>query len=173
MARAVGDTTIQWGADFQLTITLAALATDSNKLAGRESTAYDLSSLDNVEDLLISGKITTGTSPTASKSIEVWAVAPINDTPAWPDVFDGTDSAETIASSDIKASICRLVAYITTSNTSDRTYPFAPVSLRSLFGALPKQVVIFVTHDTGVDLNPTGGNHEISVQPIYRNTKLS
>ncbi len=60
-------------------------------------------------DYLISGKIRTGTSPTAGRSIEVWAVGSWDGT-LWPDVFDGTESAETITSAEIKNSICRLVA---------------------------------------------------------------
>src|SRR3990172_6975931 len=35
------------------------------------------------------------TTPTASTFIEVHAVGAINDTPTYPDVFDGTDSAQT------------------------------------------------------------------------------
>jgi hypothetical protein len=173
MARAVGDTTLLWGADTQLTITLASLAASATWVAGQESTAYVVSTLDNAVDVLLSGKITTGTTPTAGV-IEVWVVAPIDDAPEWPDVFDGTDSAETWTSADIKKSAGKLAVLIKTDTTSDRTYPFAPRSVAALFGGvLPPQFVVFVTHSTVAVLNATAGNHEITVQPIYTNTKLS
>ena len=50
-----------------VTITLASLATDTNLLTGRKSTAVDNSS-NKYLDYLISGKITTGTSPFTGKS---------------------------------------------------------------------------------------------------------
>lgn len=176
MARAVGDIAQQWVADTQLTIGLATgpLASDPNLLAGRESSAFVFSTLDNVLDALISGKITTGTSPTVNKSIEVWVAGPIEDTPAWGDVLDGTDSNETITSTNVKNAYLKNVTIITVDATSDRTYPFGPFALAGLFGGrLPKQIVVFVVHNTGVALNGTAGNHEISIAPIYDNAKLS
>lgn len=156
-----------YGTASDATITLASLASDTSLLTGRESTAVDnTSSL--VLDYLISGKITSGTSPTASRSIEVWAVGSWDGT-NWPDVFDGTESAETITSADIKASICRLVAAMATSATSNVSYHFGPVSLASLFGGVvPPKFVIFVTHSTAVSLNSTAGNHQIRLQPVYQ-----
>ena len=162
----MADIKIYYGTASDLTITLASLASDTNLLAGRESATLD-NTTTLALDYLISGKVTAGTSPTASRSIEVWAVGSWDGT-TWPDVFDGTDSAETITSADIKASICRLLAAMATANTSDRTYPFGPVSLAAAFGGvLPPKVVLFVTHSTGVNLNSTSGNHQIRIQPVY------
>lgn len=149
-----------------VTITLASLASDTNLLTGRESTAVDNSS-NLYLDYLISGKITTGTSPTTAKSIQVWAVGSWDGT-NWPDVFDGTDSAETITSANHKNSVCRFLAEMATDATSDRTYHFGPVSIASAFGGvLPKSFVVFVTHSTAVNLNSTAGNHQIRLQPYY------
>lgn len=156
---------IKYGSKTTLTAALASLASDTNLLAGLESSIID-NTTDGFDDFLISGKITTGTSPTAARQIEVWAVA--WDGSGWPDVFDGTTSAETITSSDIKNAICRPVIIMTTNNTSDRTYPFSGVSLRNAFdGGLPSRVVLFVVHNTGVNLNSTAGNHELSYQGVY------
>lgn len=163
----MADVKLFYGTASDVTITLASLASDTNLLTGRESTAIDnTSSL--VLDYLVSGKITAGTSPTASRSIEVWAVGSWDGT-NWPDVFDGTDSGETITSADIKSSVCRLLAAMATANTSDRTYHFGPVSLAAAFGGVvPPKVVVFVTHSTGVNLNSTSGNHQIRLQPVYQ-----
>ena len=158
---------IRWkyGTTATITASVASLASDTNLLAGIESAPVD-NRTDNFEDHILSGKFTTGTSPTASRQIEVWAVA--WDSNAWPDVFDGTSSAETITSSDIKNALCKAVAVLPTNNTSDRTYSFTGVSMKTVFGGvLPSQYVLFIVHNTGVALNATAGNHELRYQGIY------
>jgi len=163
----MADLKLSYGTASDLTITLASLATDANLLTGRESATIDNTSA-LVLDYLVSGKITTGTSPTAAKSIEVWAVGSWDGT-NWPDVFDGTESAETITSADIKASVCRYLAAMATSATSNVAYHFGPVSLAAAFGGvLPPKVVLFVTHSTAVALNATAGNHQIRLQPVFQ-----
>jgi hypothetical protein len=155
----------KYGSTTTITAALASLASDTNLLAGLESAIVDNTS-DGFEDIILSGKVTTGTSPTATRSIEVWAVA--WDSSAWPDVFDGTSSAETITSADIKASLCKPVAIMPTNNTSDRTYSFTGVSAKQVFGGvLPSKFVLFATHNTGVALNATAGNHELRYQGVY------
>lgn len=158
---------IRWryGTTGTITASVASLASDTNLLAGIESAIVD-NRTDGFEDHILSGKFTTGTSPTASRQIEIWAVA--WDSNAWPDVFDGTSSAETITSADIKNALCRSVAVLSTNNTSDRTYSFTGISMKSVFGGvLPSQYVLFVVHNTGVALNGTAGNHELRYQGIY------
>jgi hypothetical protein len=153
----------------EITITLASLASDTNILAGRESTAVvNVSNLDL--DHLLSGVIRTGTSPTAGKQIEVWVYAPIkvvSGTPTYPDVLDGTDSNETITSRNVLGSACRLAQTIIVDATSDRDYPIAPVSIASLFGgSLPTHWGVFVVHNTAVALNSTGSNHYLHYQRV-------
>ena len=162
----MADVKANYPAASDATITLASLASDTSLLAGRESSEV-VNTSNLYLDYLISGKITTGTSPTASRVIEVWAVGSWDGT-NWPDVFDGTDSAETITSADIKNSVCRLVAQMTVSATSNVTYPFGPVSLASLFGGVvPPKFVFFATHSTVAALNATASNHQIRIQPYY------
>lgn len=149
-------------------ITLASLATSSTLLAGREGDA--VSNTTNLYlDYLISSKITVGTTPTTSTQIEVWAYASYNDTPLYPDVFDGTDSAETVNSAAIKASSLVLISTLPVdSNTSDRGYYGAPTSLALRHGGfVPKNHGLFVTHNTAVNLNSTAGNHVMSYTGVY------
>lgn len=162
----MADVKLSYPSAADVTITLASLATDANLLTGRESTAVD-NSTNKYLDYHISGKITTGTSPTTAKSIQVWAVGSWDGT-SWPDVFDGTDSAETITSANHKNAVCKFLAEMATDATSDRTYHFGPVSLAAAFGGVcPVKFVVFVTHNTAVNLNSTAGNHQIRIQPIY------
>ncbi len=161
------DAKVAYGASAAYTWTLTGLATDASLLAGRESTWVSNASNKYIDEL-IAGFITTGTSPTAAKQIEVYAIGSLNDTPLYPDVFDGTDSAETITSADIKSAICKLLALLTTSNTSDRTYPFGPAGIRQLFGdGLPTTHGLFGTHNTAVNLNATAANHAAYHTPVY------
>lgn len=164
---AAGDVKLAYGTAADVTITLASLATSSTKLTGRESSAVDNTS-NLYTDYLCSGKITTGTSPTTAKSIEVWCIA-ARDNTNWPDVFDGTDSAETLASAEVKTAVCRqLVASFGTNATSDVPYEWSGISIASLFGGVvPPKFSFFVTHDTAVNLNSTSGNHVIRIQPVY------
>ncbi len=155
----------KYGSTQTITAAIASLASDTNLLAGIESAIID-NTTDGFEDIILSGKATTGTSPTASRQIEVWAVA--WDSNAWPDVFDGTSSAETITSADIKAALCKAVAIMPTNNTSDRAYFFTGVSAKQVFGGvLPSKFVLFIVHNTGVNLNATAGNHEFRYQGVY------
>ncbi len=161
------DLKINYAASSAVTITLASLATSSTLLAGRESTAVD-NSTNKYDDYLLAGRITTGTSPTGNPgTIEVHVVGMIDDA-VWPDVFDGTDSAETITNDFVKHGCCRLAAAMLTNTTSNVSYDFGPVSVASLFGGVcPRKFVVFATHSSGVNLNGTGSNHYLNITPIY------
>lgn len=144
------------------TITLASLASSATLVAGRESTAVS-NTTNKYLDYLVGGKITTGTTPTVDKTIEIWLYGSVDDTPTYPDVFDGTDSAETITSENVKAGSLKILDRLFIDATSDRAYWFGPIGIARAFGGrVPKNHGIFVTHDTGVALNATGGNHAIS-----------
>lgn len=159
--------TMNYAADAQLTITLAGLASSSTFVAGRESTVVDNTTNEYV-DALLSGKITVGTTPTANTQIRVYVFSPINDTPTYPDVMDGTDSDETVTSVGVGQGYLKLLAVLNVdSATSNRPYAFGQVSVAGAFGGvLPARWSVFVTHNTAVNLNNTGGNHEISYQGI-------
>lgn len=156
-----------YGLSVAMTEAIEALATDANLLAGWESGAVD-NTTNLYLDYLLGGKITTGTTPTTGKEIRVYVYGSINDTPTYPDVLDGTSSAETITSAGIRDSALKLAAVIATDATSDRTYWFGPISVAALFGGtVPKFWGVFITHSTAVNLNATGTNHVIDYTPVY------
>lgn len=139
-----------------ITCTFASLATDANLLAGRASTAVDNTT--NVDlDHLVSGVIRVhSVAPTVNTSIEVWAYAPISEasgTPTYPDSITGTDANKTITNTGVKFGALRLVASITVAATTSVDYPFAPVSIRDLFGSMPRWWGLFVVQNTGQILN--------------------
>lgn len=162
----MADVKTEYASSADLTITLASLATSATLVAGRESTAVS-NTTNKYVDYLLGGRITTGTSPTAG-TIQVWAYGSFDDTPTYPDVLDGTDSAETMTSADIKRSSLKLIAVIVTDATSDRSYYFGPVSIANAFGgSIPKNWGVWVTHNTAVNLNATAGNHQITQTGVY------
>ncbi len=156
---------ISYAAASNVTMTLASLATDTNLLAGQESAAVDNSS-NLYLDLILSGKITTGTSPTDVKEIRLYVVAELDDS-NWPDVFSSTDAAKTVTTSGVRDALCKLAVVMATNSSSNVTSYFSGISVAALFGGtLPRKFVVFVTHNTGVNLNATGSNHQITVKGI-------
>jgi hypothetical protein len=150
-----------------LTITLASLAsTTADPPVGRESTEV-LQSTDLALDVLIDGKITTGTSPTAAKRIIIWAWAGAYDgsTARRPAGVAGADAGLTPGSS--WANEFYQLHWIDTSATSNVTYTFAGKSLLACFGGvmLPPRWGLFVEHNTGNNLDSTAGNHELRYTP--------
>ena len=158
-----------------VTITLASLASGAAGVytTGRASTAVDNTT--NVDlDHLLSGIIKLGTTPTVSRSVNVYAYANLSSaagTPTYPDAITGTDAAKTMTSANIQNSALKFVASITTDATTGLNCWFGPVSVASLFGGvLPKFWGVFVAHDSAVALDATGGNHKISYERIQGQT---
>lgn len=150
-----------------LTMTgFGALPTSSTFVAGWEFGA--ISNRTNLDlDHILSGKIEVGTTPTINTQIQIWVVPArsfASGTPTWPDVMDGTASTETWTSVGIRDGAAVLAKTILVdATTSNRDYYFGGVSVAALFGGnLPPDYVVFVTHNTGVNLNSTDGNHQVS-----------
>lgn len=160
--------TINYSSNTTITISPASTASSSTFVAGRESNEID-NTTNKYIDALVQGKVTVGTTPTANTTIAiyVWGADTSLATTAL-DVLDGTDSAETLTNTGILYSALKLGAVITvTATTSDVGYNFAPFSVAARFGGvLPKYWGLFVTHNTGVALNATGGNHVFSYNGI-------
>jgi hypothetical protein len=163
----MADFKLKYATPATITISPASLATSSTRTAGRESTAID-NGTNLYVDALVSGKITTGTTPTANKQIDIWVYAAHDETPTYPDVMDGTDSAETVTSENVRNSAMALAHSIRVDNTSDRTYWVNPFSVAALFGGiLPRRWGLFIAHDTAVNLNSTAGNHEFKFTGLH------
>lgn len=161
----MADIKAAYGTSAAITNAVEGLASSSTWVAGWESAV--LNNTTNLYlDYLIGGYITTGTSPTVGV-IEIWAIGILEDS-TWPDVFDGTTSAETVTSRDILFAHGKLVASMVNTTGSNVAYPFGPVSLASLFGGVvPKQVVFFTTHSTVAALNSTGTNQRLWATGVY------
>lgn len=145
-----------YGTPTAMTITLAGLSSDTNLLAGRESTALDQKDTLDAIDVLVGGKVTTGTAPNAARQIEVWAYGSWDDA-EFNDACTGSDANCTL----VTKTLLRLLTIIPTTSTSDRAYKWGPYSIAQAFGGIiPVQFGIWIVHNTGSALNATGGNHE-------------
>lgn len=162
---AVATTTYDSSTDTNaLTITLASLATSSSRVVGRQSTVVSNATTKYV-DVILSGQVTVGTTPTTAKQIDIYVFAPIKiatSTASYP-IATATQLGETDAGATFEIDQLRQLRWLGTLTniaTSDRAYSLAPVSIASRFGGvMPIKWGIFVTHDTGVNLNATAGNH--------------
>jgi hypothetical protein len=144
------------------TITLAALASDTNLVAGREGTAIDNNATDDAIDSMVGGKITTGTSPTASRQIEVWLAGSYDGT-----TFSGGATGADANLTPSEKTLLKLLTIIPTVNTSNKTYQWGPFSVAQAFGGtMPRKWSVYIVHNTGVALNATGGNHEVKHTPV-------
>ena len=148
------------------TITIAPdnVASSATFVAGVESAV--ISNLTNLyADVLVSGKWTCGTTPTVNTQVQIWVYAPITDdlssTVTYPDVIDGTSSAETLTSAGVLMGGLKLAAVLNVdTTTSNREYPCAPFSVAALFGGrMPTRWGLFLSHNTGVNSHSTSGNH--------------
>jgi hypothetical protein len=146
-----------------VTITINPQGVATTFVAGVESDA--VTNITNLDlDHQISGVWRAGTTPTANTQVQIWIVAPISDnlagTVTWPDVFDGTNSAETVTSAGVLQGFGRLGAVLSVdSNTTGRDYAYGPFSVAALYGGfMPTQYVVFITQGSGATSDATAGN---------------
>lgn len=147
-----------------ITITLASLATSSSLVAGRESTVVD-NTTNKYLDALVTGQITTGTTPTVNTTIAVYVYTPLSvagSTFVYPKAtataLTAVDAAATFEAGQLGNAV-RLAGAATVNATSDRPYNFE-FSVAQLFGGImPLKWGLWVVHSTGVALNATAGNH--------------
>lgn len=138
---------------------VTSLGSSSTWVAG-----YEWFVVDNTTALMLdyelAGQITVGTSPAAGSEIRIYLI-PSVDGSTYPDVFDGTPSAETVTSAGVRDGFAALAKVINVdTTTSDRAYPFHVPSVAALFGGnVPKKFAVWVSQNTGAALNGTGGNH--------------
>lgn len=130
-----------------LTISLASLASSSVGV-GRQSTIVD-NSTTKYDYALLNVLIKLGTSPTANKSVYIYLIQ-----------SDGTNRTDGAGASDAALTIknASLIGIMTTGSS-----PATGDNIRKTFNVegLGKEWGIAIIHDTGVNLDSTGGNHVI------------
>ena len=142
-----------------ITISPENVASSATFVAGVEGAVQDNTTNKDV-DMLVGGTWTAGTTPTANTQVIIYVGAIRDDTPTYPDVFDGTASAETLTSVGVGQGFLKVGAVISVdTNTSNRAYDVLFSVARLFGGVMPNKWFLFITHNTGVNSNTTAGNH--------------
>jgi hypothetical protein len=138
---------------------LSALASSATFVAGRESSQVD-NTTNKYVDVLVSGSVSVGTTPTANTSILVYVYgAETSLATTAIDVLDGTDSAETLTNTGILNALRLGAAINVPAATTDVQYFVLPFSVAALFGGVvPKFWGLFVAHNTAVNLRSNAIN---------------
>lgn len=162
---AAGDVKLAYAASSNLTVTnLNSLATSSTWVAGWESGAIDNTG-NLYTDYRVTAKITVAAASLTAGEIRLYLVGMLDDS-TWPDVFDGTESVETITDTEMRDAICRLGAVTATDTTNSDVYYLDCPSVAAVFGGnLPAKFVIFITQSTGQNLAASG--NQVTIKGSY------
>lgn len=168
---AAGDVKLTYAASASQTVTnLQGLVASATWVAGWESGAIDNSS-NKYTDYAINAVIVVESAGLTAGEIRMYLVPELEDA-SWPDVFDGTESAETITDTEIRDAICFLAATTVTDTTASRTYYLLCPSASAVFGgSLPRKFVIFITQSTVAALETSG--NAVYIRGVYPNVAQS
>lgn len=156
---------LAYAASSNLDVTsLASIVSSSTWLGGWASEAVDNTS-NLYLDYSISGKIAVGNSATAGQ-IRIYAVPMIDDS-TWPDVFGGTQAAETWTDTEYRDACSYLLHAFDTDadGGTDDVYPFHCRVAARCSGNVPAKFQIWITHSTGVNLAASG--HQVTIKGEY------
>lgn len=150
---ASGDVLLKYGASSSITVTnLHSLAAAAAWNTGWESGAID-NTTNGYSDYRISLHLVTHASNRQAGEIRVYLIGPIDDS-TWPDVFDGTESTETITDTEELDACAVLARTLTVDNTASAVYDIQIPSVAACFGGnVPKKFVIFVTGNAATSTN--------------------
>lgn len=175
-AGAAGDVKKAYAASSALTQTnLDALAASATWVAGWESGAID-NSTNLYLDYIINAKIQVESANNQAGEIRMYLVAELEDS-TWPDVFDGTESTETVTDTAQRDAICRLAAIVANDATASQTWYLNCPSVAAVFGGtVPRKFVVFITHSAQTAANvieSTGDPNQVYVKGVYETVALS
>lgn len=171
---AAGDISTLYGTPVSGSGGLTSLASSSTLTAGYEWFLVDVAGMSPPPlDIRHQGKIRVGTSPTINTEIRIYLIAS-EDGSTWPDVFDGTPSAETVTSEGVLNGFARLAKVLSVdATTTGRDYPYSFSAAEVFGGSLPDSYVVFVTHNTVAALDSTAAEHTYVYTPIRANVAQS
>lgn len=151
--------TVNYSSNTAITMDLSALASSATFVAGRESSQVD-NTTNKYVDVLVSGSVSVGTTPTANTSILVYVYgADTSLATTAIDVLDGTDSAETLTNVGILNALRLGAAINVPAATTDVQYFVLPFSVAALFGGVvPKFWGLYVAQNTGAALRTNAIN---------------
>lgn len=150
---ASGDIKRVYASSTSLTVTnLHSLAASATFLGGWESDVVD-NTTNLYLDYRIAARLVTHASNRQAGTLRLYVVGPTDDS-NWPDVIDGTESAETFTDTEERDAVALLAAEIAVDNSASATYELHVPSVAAVFGGnLPKKFAIFITGDAATSTN--------------------
>ena len=161
----------KYGDEILVTIALENLPTSADFLTGVQS---DEISSDDVVDFLLHGQLTVGTSPTADTEIRIYCTGVLRNASGsdalYPDTLNGAAGTVTFTTAAIRDAAVVLAARMEVdTTTSDQQYPFAPISVKSLFGGeLPRKIVFAGTQNTAKNTNTSAAISFLALTPVLK-----
>jgi hypothetical protein len=151
---AVGDVTFAYTLLTAPTVTnLHSLASSQTWVAGWESNAID-NTTTKYADFIINVKLVRASANLQVGEHRMYLVATLDDGTTWPDVFDGTESVETINDTEQRDAICKLAAVCATDTGNGETDYLMCPSVATIFGGMvPPKFVIFITSSGATSTN--------------------
>lgn len=135
--------------------------------------ARDVSTTNNITDIMISVKVTVGaiTTPNASTNVYIYAYG-VEDSTGSPTYPGGSAIAEVITGADAQiamSTVSNNLKFLGSINchTASIQFKSQPMSLVSALGVLPRKYGIVIQNQTGVPL--AGSGHGITATEIYYN----
>ena len=157
-------------ASASLTITsFNSLASDSNLLAGASSAVVDNGATAAPLEQWVSAQIKNGTTPTASKQVNLYLWSKLNDS-TYPDAISGSDATISISSTEAVQFALKLAAAWPSSTTTGGTYPagwhtLGSMAFSQIFGFIPRYWGAWIVHDSVAAFASSG--HVVSYKSSY------
>lgn len=144
-----------YGSSTSITCTTTSLASDTNLLAGRQSTVVDNETTTLAIDAILGGTIATTSTPTADRTIEVWLFGSWDGGTTYTAGAGSADANLSLATPGFK--VLMALAQVILTDATARTYTLGPISVRQAFGmdVLPDRWGVFIVHNTGQTLGAT------------------
>lgn len=128
----------------------------------RQSESID-NSVDKFLDTYVSGKVKTGTTPTANSVVKVYVYGSIDGGGNFSGGASGSDAAFTGEEEQLF-----LLGTVVVDGTNDKSYKFGPFSVLDAFRGLsmPEKWGIIVKNETGAALNATAADQLVKTRGI-------
>jgi len=163
---------LNFGTSSALTCATALNSLASSTTVYGAAQARDVSTTNNITDIMISVKVTVGAiTPSSSTNVYVYAYG-VEDSTGSPTYPGGSATAEVITGADAQVTMSATsnnLKFLGSINchTASIQFKSEPMSLVSCLGMLPRKYGIIVQNQTGVALAASG--NAISATEIYYN----
>lgn len=135
-----------------------ALATSTTRTAGAQTDQFDNTST-LYDDVLLSGSVKLGTTPTANKQVDVWVVACKDGGTTYPTPITNAGAVSKVfGSENQRNAAAKLLKTMLTEGTTGSVLEFSNESVEALFGGVvPQKFILFLAHDSAVNLDASAG----------------